>query len=312
MQACSAIKPNGIACSFHVKPGETLCGTHKRSAAIRVARVQAEANGPAPRDEIVQARAEVNRLDDLYQALVLQLRRQRAAAREQERVIHAMHGNLIQRFMDLQVARERAAAIEAAAQPFVRDPVGDVNLRAFSQDNQSVHRESIQSASTIAINVLLERPVPHGQNTIAEIEAAWRVFYRGDGLEQVLAELKEDVGPVRNLAAFGQSYTVVLDHLWATIKQHEHKRELARRLFQELRDGLRMCSNGKMCRLLNVLQGFDGQIVASISRDAFQSKFATLASLPLNDRQAAAVTVFAEYGIPEVERQVWLDSLLEV
>ena len=63
--------------------------------------------------------------------------------------------------------------------------------------------------------------------------------------------------------------------------------------------------------LLCVLQGFDGQVVAVLSRDAFQSKFATLAKLPMAKRAAAALAVFNDYKIPEAERDAWLEPLLE-
>ena len=46
-------------------------------------------------------------------------------------------------------------------------------------------------------------------------------------------------------------------------------------------------------------------------REAFQSKFATLLNLPLNERQAQATAIFNEYQIPQEERAEWLNPLLE-
>jgi hypothetical protein len=46
-------------------------------------------------------------------------------------------------------------------------------------------------------------------------------------------------------------------------------------------------------------------------REVFQAKFATLLSVPLAERTAAAATIFNEFHIPEDERGEWLNPLLE-
>lgn len=301
MPVCTANKANGEACTKPAKEGQTLCGIHARSVAIRAQR-EAGLDPNAARmfrpveQRIAEAQQELARLNAAQQVAAAQLRQAREAAR-------------VQRLGLNNAAQDPRRRLFEDHQ---RDPVGDVNLRAFGQDKQSVHRGSVQSASEIALGILMQRPVPAGQDTIGEIEATWRVLYTGNGLEQILKELKTDVSPERNLEAFSHKYTTVLDHVWATIKANEHRKELAKRLFQEVYEGYKMCSNGKMCRLLNVLQGYDDQVVANISRDAFQSKFATLTSLPSQDRETAAKAVFAEYGIPDHEHSVWLEPLLEV
>jgi len=214
---------------------------------------------------------------------------------------------LLQRAFDLE--RDRHVEVDLPPQILARDPVGDVDLRAFGQDGQSVHRSAVQNSTAAALGLIVARPLSQGQDTIPEISAVFKAAKFNDRAS-VLRELKNDIG-ARHVEAFDHSFKDVLDHVWATIRTHEHKGELVKRLFQELQAGIGKCSNGKMCRLLCVLQGFDDQVVAVLSRDAFQSKFATLASLPLAKRAAAASAVFNDYKIPDAERQAWLEPLLE-
>jgi len=188
----------------------------------------------------------------------------------------------------------------------VQDPVGDINLQAFANDNQNVHRSSIQRSTKVALDYVLSKPIMKDQATMMEIKAA---FDEGEWNPKPMEELDSDI--TRRLVAFGHSLKTVLDHVWSIIRTHEHKRELVKRLYQELNDGIGMCSNGKMCRLLTVLQGYDKHVMTDIGRDAFHSKFATLSSLPMADRASAAEAAFNEYGIPEEERQAWLEPLLE-
>jgi hypothetical protein len=72
-----------------------------------------------------------------------------------------------------------------------------------------------------------------------------------------------------------------------------------------------MCSNGKMARLVNVLQGYDDTLEAEKPKELFQHAIAALMSQPLAQRESAARSLFAEYNIPEAEHGVWLEPLLE-
>ena len=293
MSTCQATTAKGTACTHKAKPGQTLCGKHlPKQRQPRVLTLQQRID--ALREEIQRRRTDHQNAAEA----LLHMRREAEA-----------------RLAHLREAQNRLQVLVAAN----RDPVGDVNLAAFAADAQNVHRGSVQSASQVAIEVLLQRPVPADQNTIQEIEAAWATLYRPERqseearqrFNRTCTELKQDVDPQRNLVAFDYTYVQVLSHVWVSIKRHEHRIALCNRLFEEVQSGIGMCSNGKMTRLLNVLQGFDEQIVASIGRDAFQNKFATLTGLPLAERGAAAAAVFAEHHIPLAEQAAWLDPLME-
>jgi hypothetical protein len=200
---------------------------------------------------------------------------------------------------------------------FRRDPEGGIDLAAFANDTQNIHRSSVQNATENAVRMLLERPLLPEQDTLEQIYTAWYVekhvrWSNEDRRDLAHATLTNDY---YNTAAFNVPYGDVLDRVWAFIQPSEHKKELCKRLAQEVWEGRAMCSNGKMARLVNVLQGFDESLnagpSAEVLRTMFQNKIALVANRPLEERQAAAEALFAEYNIPAEERNVWLEPLLE-
>jgi hypothetical protein len=200
---------------------------------------------------------------------------------------------------------------------FQRDPEGGINLRAFANDGQSVHRSSVQTATERAIHVLLARVVPAGQETLEQITSAWTTerlvkFGTDDTRDRALMELTNDY---YNTEAFSISYGDVLDRVWAFINPHVHRKSLCVRLAQEVTEGRKMCSNGKMARLVNVLQGFDETLDLGATPEAlrlmFQNKIAKVMARPMEERRAAAMALFGEFNIPEEEHGAWLEPLLE-
>jgi hypothetical protein len=230
--------------------------------------------------------------------------------REIVRVLHEQHAIVEER-----VVRARLHAFAAAQ--VVRDPEGGIDLRAFAADTQSVHRSSVQNAAVRAIAVILRHPVADDQRTIQEISHnfATRIDFQASATQtsemlnrRVVREMTQDYNLT---SAFEHTYAEVLDHVWAFIRAHKEKPELVVRLAQEISEGIGMCSNGKMSRLLNVVQGYDESLVAAPPREAFQSAIARLMSNPIGTREAAARALFTEYQIPAEEHAVWLEPLLE-
>ena len=205
------------------------------------------------------------------------------------------------------LAEEQRVMILQQPITFVRDPVGDIALNVFGTDNQNVHRSSIQNATNISIQQIMEKPLRENLHTFLEIQVA---FHKFPYWLSVMDELQKDIS-VREVIGFGFSYKDVLDHIWSIITTHVHKDELIVRLYQEISDGYGMCPNGKICRLINVLQGYDDSIIQSVSRDAFQSKFATLINVPTEKRLSAAKLVLADYSIPNEEWLQWIEPLME-
>jgi hypothetical protein len=205
---------------------------------------------------------------------------------------------------------------EGGANPavFQRDPEGSVNLRAFAADSQSVHRSSVQEMAQKGVTKILAGPAPaQGTDTLFEITVAFTepsIPWVAGTYEQTIQELHRDyeIGE-----AFGVKYSQAIDHLWTFIKAHVERIELTRRLAEELCEGRGMCSNGKMARLVNVLQGYDDEMTVVVAplREQFQSKIAALAARPQVERRDAAMALFSEYNIPVVEHDAWLTPLLD-
>jgi hypothetical protein len=121
----------------------------------------------------------------------------------------------------------------------------------------------------------------------------------------LLVECKHDV------LAFDTTHQTVFDHVWSYIQVHEHEDELTKRLCEEVVESKGMCSNGKITRLINSLQGFMDGLEAPVNQmEIFQNKIAKLIELPLTDRTAEAKKLFAEFNIPEDQHEAWLDPLL--
>lgn len=205
---------------------------------------------------------------------------------------------------------EMELALRERAVVFQRDPEGGINLAAFATDTQNVHRSSVQTATQKAVEKIMTRPVAEGQETLVEITDAFMKKRWSDvtARDNIICEMTNDYF---NTMAFSISYGNVLDRVWTFIRSHEHKATLEVRLAQELIDGRKMCSNGKMARLINTLQGFDDTLDVEPPREVFQTKFAALRDRPAEERTAAAHALLAEYAIPAEEHSVWLEALDE-
>ena len=191
---------------------------------------------------------------DHYKASIRQRRRaedaERRAAEARARQEAAAQADLVARRAQLQRdLRERPVV-------FQRDPEGSINLAAFAADHQSVHRSSVQTATHKAVLKLIERPLEAGQETLPEITVDFndrsKLRFSSDATkERTIAELTHDYFETE---AFSILYGRVLDHVWAYIRSHKDRFDLTIRLGQEVVEGLGQCSNGKMARLVNVLQ----------------------------------------------------------
>ena len=219
-----------------------------------------------------------------------------------------------------EAARRAAFNAQLRNEPvvFQRDPEGGINLRAFATDTQNIHRSSVQNSTHKAVVALLARPIADGVNVLEEIVTAFndRVKVRWYGPGPRGAEVSRDAAVTEltndyfNTEAFSVRYGDVVDRVWAFIRGHTHHNALCTRLAQEVYEGRGMCSNGKMARLVNVLQGFDETLEAEAPREVFQFRMAALRKQPLAGREAAARELFREFSIAEAEQDAWIEALL--
>ena len=186
--------------------------------------------------------------------------------------------------------------------PIVPDPVNSINLFAFAFDSQSVHRASVQTAMEASLNKLRAVPLPEGM----------------DALEEYLV-IDNDLNPYTlihdyttltiSLTSGPVSYRNTFNHLWAYIRNHEHKEELVKRLTEELGDSLDVCANGKLARLVNVVEGYMEGVSTTSSKELFQNRMAIVAKMEPSERLKEATKAFQEFGIPEGERGAWMEAL---
>jgi len=182
---------------------------------------------------------------------------------------------------------------------FRKDPEGSIDLRAFANDEESVHRSSTQSMITQSLAIVLTYPVTN-QDTLAEIQ---------DAVSCPWNQLEADYNNLTiSLYAQTVTYRDVLDHVWAFIKRHEHREDLCRRLGEELTDSVGVCANGRLARLLNTLQGYD---LSLPSAESFQDRFARLRAVAISEQAIQAHALFQEFQIPQEQQGAWLQALVE-
>jgi hypothetical protein len=194
---------------------------------------------------------------------------------------------------------ERSQQEIEQAHVFERDPEGGINLRAFANDAENVHRSSVQSMANKQIHHILRIPLPEEQDTLLEVHRAIKN-------ERALAEVRLNWDTIE---CFQTTYRLLLAHIVAYIQTHQERDELIRRLEEEIVDGIDTCPNGKMCRLVNVLQGYYEMPTSGPSREEFQHRIAEISRLS-EGRREAAEAAFDEYNIPAEERETWLEALM--
>jgi len=131
-------------------------------------------------------------------------------------------------------------------------------------------------------------------------------------IDDVIADMR-DWGNRKTVIKPGENiYKSTLRGLWAKIKESPSRTELVKRLFEETSEAVGLCADGHVGRLCNVLVGFDPEFTCSLSpKEYFQNNIALIsenihASLEAKIQQAKAL--MDEIGMPEEERQDWLDA----
>jgi hypothetical protein len=307
MPICIASKANGAPCSFKARAGFQTCGHHKTHEPDAVGEFFFCQFGTCHRlhrpgfyccdthrNQEVETRRRIQTGEQLLE---------RTNPMEHLAGFFQMIDNLLEGNPD-------------APMVIARDPDGSVNLAAFAADSQSVHRSSVQNETQIAIQKILAVPllpkmmVHKANSTYMEFMIALTHNGTSDKnlviANQVLREeCKNDV------LGFGTTHQKVFDHVWSYIQTHKDKAELVKRLCEEVVESKGMCSNGKITRLVNSLQGFMDGLEPPVSKmEIFQNKIAKLMDIPESDRTVEAHKLFAEFNIPADQQEAWLAPLM--
>jgi hypothetical protein len=89
------------------------------------------------------------------------------------------------------------------------------------------------------------------------------------------------------------------------------RNEICKRLWEEAVDGLELCCDGHISRLVSVLVGFDASFMGVQSLgEVIQNRMAAIAAGTETTEQkiAAARAAFDEMDVPEEARAVWLEA----
>jgi hypothetical protein len=182
------------------------------------------------------------------------------------------------------------------------DPINS-NLAEFSRDLQNVHTKIVNQQTDANIELLLKTPVPNNQQTVEEVTAA------------LMKRRKKPTKYMEDMVNWYNKHSLykeLLDGLWARIKSSSNKKELEKRLTEELREMAGKCTQGHISRLCNVLVGFDEDFKPEISvGEHLQNKMSAIAQkdITLEEKVLEALILMEELGIPKEEQDAWIDAL---
>lgn len=321
MALCQAIIPStNRPCTCRARAGEATCGKHKNADVLMADRNmcgQEKADGSrcmkrcATGDIMcklhrsVVTRREENRrgqliwtevLDMLWTNNMFEHFNHITALIDQHLdagwITQALHDDLI-----LQLHEEWRLYRDQRVAPIATD------LQRLALDNQNVHTKEVTKQTTDAQNFLLKTSIPKGQNTLAEIEHAWR----GKDAKTVLKDIRQ----YYKLIDCDSLYQRVLDGLWARIQVHPERTELIQRLWEETSESVTKCFQGHMSRLGNVMVGFTEEVKAEVPLgEILQNKMASIAAKDTGvlHKVCEAWFVCEELKVPQEERGVWIEA----
>lgn len=334
MPQCSAITKEGHQCHNNAKPGQDVCGIHKTQdkPAPKVKRCrERKTNGDrcsnlcevgdlyCTRHLAVRARRErkrqfermwtdiwnalwtANRPDHARDHLETRLAELEATFEEVNRETLRFEDEL-NFYLHLHPARNRARA----------PPKSD--LEVFTRDSQNVHTAVTTKQTNEALELLLNTPVVfEGISPLTLIHWKWCDWpKRGPGdFKTVLADMTRWYEMKSCREEGDQLYKRTLDGLWMRIKDSPMKDELLKRLWEEANDSLKMCCEGHISRLCNVLVGFDEAFKPQVSvGELLQQRIAAIAAKDISvpHKVGEAWAVFEELGIPRDQRMEWIEA----
>ena len=183
-------------------------------------------------------------------------------------------------------------------------------LEGLARDNKNVHTPAVNKQTAEAVTALLDTPVAVGQDTLAELQEAWRTrpaVARRSVLKDVSRWYKTSLCRVEG----DHLYQRLLDGLWTRVKLSPHKEDLVQRLWEECFESLQMCCEGHISRLCNVLVGFDESFKAPVSiGELLQQKIAAIAEEDVDvlEKVVLAWKVMEELQVPHDQRGAWIDA----
>lgn len=187
-------------------------------------------------------------------------------------------------------------------------PLGE--LEALAKDSQNVHTTAVNNQTRSGLELLLEMPVPADQETLKEIKEEWEKTHTRS-VRTVMSDMRRWYMTETCRTEGDWLYRRALDGLWLRVKSSPAKDELVNRLWEECYESVRMCCDGHLSRLCNVLCGFDDAFQAPVSvGELLQQKMSAIAEkdVPVEEKVGEAWVVFEELAIPMEERDAWIEA----
>jgi hypothetical protein len=329
MARCIGICKNGTHCAFNAKIGFTTCAKHMNQGEVvqidtqlcgwrltngrlctRVcAGEQAHCKYHIRWDRERQARLAARRiwgqvLEILWRDMDPALARTTMEMGITEGLMTTAYGRMYLEMLDGEIALFHLMNHERQDE----DPRGE--LEVLARDRQNVHTSAVSQQTRSGLEILLETPVSSGQRTLLEIEQVWEQSHTRS-IRMVLADMRQWYNTHTCRTEDDWLYRRTLDGLWSYIKQSPAREELTERLWEECYESVRMCCDGHISRLCNVLCGFSEEFKPPVSTgELLQQQMAAISEkdIPVEDKVEQAWAVFEELAIPMDQREAWIEA----
>ena len=198
----------------------------------------------------------------------------------------------------------------------IHPPVGHgplaprTELEALTLDSQNVHTPAVNKQTADGLTALLETDVAVGQDTLTELQGVWRTRPSATR-KSILKDMSRWYETKTCRTDGDRLYQRLLDGLWTRIKLSPHKDDLVQRLWEEAIESLKMCCEGHISRLCNVLVGYDETFKAPVSAgEMLQQRIAAIAGedISLPHKVVKAWEVMEELQIPREQRMDWIEA----
>lgn len=340
---CTKKQKNGEYCGIHSRPARPLPADedrctyliHGNSGITRRCEKRRKHDDETHRECRVHNKARVEKEERAkkrerrihiymnYSMHIWMFRREVAMAAGAAGANNWMLGHLIVQRV-LHIAGDRLATLEDVWQAMdeyrAENPAANNNVPREAQiarDEQNVHTREVTEQHNKNMAVLLSTPVPVGQQTMDHIRLIWTAMYKKTPVdERVYADMQKWYDTETCRTAGDWLYRRTLDHLYARIIKVENmttRRELFKRLQQECAESFRMCCDGHLNRLTNVMVGFDDAFQQAVPKGLIlQEKMAKIAQIENpEERMATAKALMAELEVSPEEAESWLEAIAE-
>ena len=330
MPQCSATCKDGNTCRHKSKPGLSVCGKHIRQGKTVFVilcgkRMNDGTKCKCPRGvgmrlckrhhnaEVKKARKKV--LDDLFDEAMFVLWEgimphgewlvyvtDRLTAIDATPQEHTRWGNYAVTELEFYLALHPQVGVG------LNPPKTD--LEALSRDNQNVHTGAVNKQTASGVTTLLETPLVVGQDTLAEIKEVWETRPVATR-KSILKDMTRWYQTALCRTEDDYLYRRLLDGLWTRIKLSPHKEDLVQRLWEEADESRKMCCEGHISRLCNVLVGYDETFQAPVSAgEMLQQKIAAISAedISIPHKVIKAWDVMEELQIPREQRMEWIGA----